>query len=106
MVLRTLLEERDISQRQLAQDLNMAPSTMGNYIRDLREPDFETLKRIADYFSVSIDYLLEHSTAVLPDNVSQQALQLLCSLSPADQRLWLEQGKVLLRLHQGPNRAK
>ena len=59
-VLREILEERGISQKKMAEDLNMAVSTLGNYIRDNREPDFKTLKRMADYFQVSVDYLLDH----------------------------------------------
>ena len=49
-ILRELLEENELTQKQLAQDLNIAPSTLGNYIRNIREPDFETLKIFATYF--------------------------------------------------------
>ncbi len=98
-VLRNILEERDISQRKMAQDLNMGASTVGNYIRDVREPDLKTVKRIADYFSVSTDYLLEHPVPVISEENHNRALQILGSLSQEDQNLWLEQGKLLLRLH-------
>ena len=57
-ILRGLLEQDGISQKQLADALNLAPSTLGNYIRGLREPDFATLSRIADYFGVTADFLL------------------------------------------------
>ena len=55
--LRELLAEEGITQKQMAADLNIAASTLGNYIQNSREPDHETLKRIADYFDVSMDYL-------------------------------------------------
>ena len=58
--LRTLLEERDITQKELARQLNIAPSTLGSYVQNVREPDFSTLTLLADYFDVSIDYLLDH----------------------------------------------
>jgi len=58
-ILRDLLEQHDITQKQLAKDLNIAPSTLGNYIQNLREPDFELLKKVAAYFQVSTDYLLD-----------------------------------------------
>lgn len=32
------------------------------YENDEREPDYETLKRLADFFNVSLDYLLGHET--------------------------------------------
>ena len=57
-VLRELLEEQNLSQKQLAAELNISASALGNYIRNNREPDFEILKRIARYFCVSTDFLL------------------------------------------------
>ena len=59
-ILRELLAERGITQKQLGQDLSLAPSTLGNYVNNLREPDYTTLKRIAQYFHVSTDYLLDY----------------------------------------------
>ena len=59
-ILRSLINDRNITQKQLAADLNIAPSTLGNYIQDSREPDFQTLKSIAAYFSVTVDYLIDH----------------------------------------------
>ena len=56
--LRGLIEDKDKSQKEVALDLNIAPTTLGNYIRNQREPDFETLIAIANYFDVSVDYLL------------------------------------------------
>ena len=46
-ILRDLLEERNLSQKQMAEDLNISASAVGNYVRNNREPDFETLKKIA-----------------------------------------------------------
>ena len=39
-ILRELLEERELTQKQLAADLHLASSTLGNYIRNIREPDY------------------------------------------------------------------
>ena len=38
--LRTLIEERNLTQKELAKQLNIAPSTMGSYVQNTREPDF------------------------------------------------------------------
>lgn len=80
-ILRELLEQQYISQKQLASNLNIAVSTLENYIRNLREPDYATLKKIAEYFNVSIDYLLDYH----PDNASshqdRQLLQIFHSLT-------------------------
>ena len=58
-VLRKLIEEHGITQKSLAAKLNLAPSTLGSYVQNTREPDFELLKKIASYFQVTTDYLLE-----------------------------------------------
>lgn len=100
-VLRTLLEDRDISQRQLAEYLNMAPSSIGSYVRDFREPDFNTLIRIADFFRVSTDDLLEHTRSdTATQKESQQAQQILSALSVEDRAVWLAQGEVFLKQRQ------
>ena len=62
--LRELLEDNDITQKQLAADLNLAPTTIGNYIRCFREPDFAILKLFATYFNVTTDYLLDFKREV------------------------------------------
>lgn len=47
-----------MSQFQLAKVLKIGTSTLGMYETDKREPSPKVLKRIADYFDVSVDYLL------------------------------------------------
>lgn len=56
--LENLIQEKNITQKQLAGELHMAASTLNGYITEHREPDFETLAHIARYFDVSTDYLL------------------------------------------------
>lgn len=48
--------------KETANELNIAVSTYNNYLRGTREPDIKMIKKIADYFSVSTDYLLEHDS--------------------------------------------
>jgi transcriptional regulator with XRE-family HTH domain len=56
--LKELRNLRRISQLKLAMDLNMNQNTISRYENLEREADYETLIKIADYFDVSIDYLL------------------------------------------------
>ena len=56
--LKKLRKTRNISQLKLALDLSMNQNTISRYENMEREADYETLIRIADYFDVSIDYLL------------------------------------------------
>lgn len=56
--LKKLRKNRQISQLKLALDLNMNQNTVSRYENLEREADYETLIRFADYFGVSLDYLL------------------------------------------------
>ena len=98
-VLRELLEDQKITQKQLAKDLNVAPSTLGNYIRNIREPDFEILKTFADYFDVSIDYLLDHKHKGKESltREEQTLLHIFRSLSIEQKEIYIEQGKVFMK---------
>lgn len=60
--LKTLREEHHLSQRQLADALGAAYSTIGMYESGQREPNYETLEIIADYFNVDMNYLLGKSS--------------------------------------------
>lgn len=42
--LRNLIDERGLTQKQLAQDLEIPVSTLGGYVQGTSEPDFDTLK--------------------------------------------------------------
>ena len=61
MRLKELREKRHISQMKLALDLNMNQNTISRYETGVREADYKTLIAFADYFNVSIDYLLERT---------------------------------------------
>lgn len=58
MKLKELRKEKGISQLKLAMDLSMNQNTTSRYETEERQADYETLIKIADYFNVSIDYLL------------------------------------------------
>jgi len=56
--LKKLRKERKLSQKKLAKELNLSPSTIAMYETNKRNPDSETLEKMSDLFNVSIDYLL------------------------------------------------
>lgn len=56
--IRILREEKSISQLELAKILNIANTTLSQYESGKRIPSDSIKKKIADYFNVSIDYLL------------------------------------------------
>ena len=59
--LKELREKKHMSQTRLAIELNMNQNTLSRYENRQREADYETLIRIADFFDVSLDYLLGRS---------------------------------------------
>jgi transcriptional regulator with XRE-family HTH domain len=56
--LKSLREEKKLSQEELSQLINISRSTLSMYEINRRQPDPETLQKIADFFDVSVDYLL------------------------------------------------
>ena len=58
MRLKQIREEKGLSQNELAKKINMTQQRISSYENGIREPDIETLKILADFFDVSIDYLL------------------------------------------------
>lgn len=76
-VLKSLRLQDDLTQSELAQKIGVSKSTISMYECGRREPDFETLEALADYFNVDMDYLIgksdierRHSfVPVIPDNI-------------------------------------
>ena len=61
MRLKEIRKSRGISQLKLAMDLHTNQNTISRYETGDREPGIDELIKIADYFNVSIDYLLERT---------------------------------------------
>lgn len=59
--LQELLFRRKLPQKQVANDLGLSPQRFNFYVTGRREPDHTTLLQLADYFDVSVDYLLGRS---------------------------------------------
>lgn len=57
-VLKKLRTNRGYTQAELAKSLKISRSSVGMYESGEREPDFETLENIADFFNVDMNYLL------------------------------------------------
>lgn len=56
--IKELRNEKGITQADLAKILKISDRAVGYYENGDREPDYTTLLKIAEYFDVSIDYLL------------------------------------------------
>ena len=88
--IRKLRENRGLTQAQLGEKIGLAESTISLYEAGKREPDNATLARLADFFGVSVDYLLGRTSttqvspnaapAVSPEDLA--LLEKLKNLSP------------------------
>ena len=77
--LKQLRNERGISQRQLAEFLKVAPSTISMYENGQREPNFEVLESLADFFNVDLNYLLgktNKTTKIILDSESSKGIKI------------------------------
>lgn len=59
--LEELRKKLNLSQNELAEKLNMTQQRISAYEKGKRAPDIDTLKQLADFFGVSIDFLLGKS---------------------------------------------
>ncbi len=59
--LRALRNERGITQEELGRVVGVGKTTISQYENGVRTPDAEMLGKLASYFGVSIDYLLERT---------------------------------------------
>ena len=56
--LRKLRTERGVTQKQVAEDIGITEVGYRNYEKGHRKPTFAILPIIADFFNVSLDYLV------------------------------------------------
>lgn len=69
-----LRQDKKLTQKQLAKIIYVTPGTICNYENNVRYPDVEKLVALADYFDVTVDYLLGRSNANLSPSVFDEAI--------------------------------
>ena len=74
--------QKGFTQQQLANYLHISPSAVGMWEKNRNEPDVETLKQLADFFDVTIDYLVGRETiAPTQQKIIQETAETLKKLS-------------------------
>lgn len=71
--LKALRQEKDVLQKDVAVFLGITTSAYGFYEQGKRQPDQDTLQKLADFFHVSVDYLLGRTDAT-PEQKIESAL--------------------------------
>lgn len=79
-VLKSLRTSHGLTQDELSKSLKISRSTIGMYEKGAREPDFETLELIADFFNVDTDYLLGRTdkTTFIPQSTTATLYNVHC----------------------------
>lgn len=102
-ILKKLREELNYTQAQVAQMLGVQRPTYSRYENNERQPDNETLKKLADIFDVSVDYLLgrtkerkaTESTDITFDDFTYAMHNESKELSEEDKQMLLDMARVL-----------
>jgi len=99
-VLQSLMEENDFTPQQLAENLHIPVSALNSFLRCAEEPDFDTLKRIAAFFDVRTDDLLDYQG--VPNKSEHQMedelLQVFSDMPPEQRWIFLEQVRAAARV--------
>lgn len=82
-----LMESRGFTMRSLAEEIGITPSTLSRYLSTNRVPDLAYVVKLAEYFNVSVDWLIglngDHFD-ILPKEIQDVAF--LYSLATEDDR--------------------
>lgn len=97
-----LLEENGVRQKELADFLNLSASTINGYVKNRRQPDANTLVRLASYFNTSTDYIYGLTSVKEPFAASYTAEERLLihiyrSIPDDKKSLFLDTGRLFAR---------
>lgn len=105
--LKGLRKAANLTQIEFAKKFDIANGTVGNWESGNRQPDYATLQKIADFFTVSIDYLLGNDTEETKKSPSaqitegeQMLLDLFRQVPESQQQLVLQMIEVALKTKQ------
>lgn len=77
--LKMLRETKGIGQKAVAIYLHVSVSTISNYESGTHQPDLDTLKKLADFYGVSIDSLVADKRTPDTNNILREQISLKCS---------------------------
>lgn len=69
--LKELRKNMKITQKEFCEQFGITQPTLSYWENELREPDGKTLKDIANYFQVSIDYLMDNEESIKENELSK-----------------------------------
>ncbi|MCK8824691.1 helix-turn-helix domain-containing protein [Fuchsiella alkaliacetigena] len=87
--IKKLRKENNIYQKDLAKELGLKQQTISLYESNKRQPDYDTLQKIANYFNCSTDYLLGRTDQRNPGQANKKIKQALAD-NPELMEFWEE----------------
>lgn len=98
--LTSLRESLGLRQVDIAEKIGLSKQAYGAYETDKRQASYETLCTLADFFNVSVDYLLDRETAQLQELPTEQAeiMRAYNSLPATDKQGFLQIAKMYATL--------
>lgn len=93
--IRELRQEKGLTIKDLSENLNIKEPTLSKYERSEREPNIDSLIKIADYFEVSVDYLIGRSDCKKQDyqpiadllGIDDKTIEILLSLVKTESQI-------------------
>lgn len=73
-VLKQLREENGLAQKEVSVVLHVSNGTMSNYENGVHSPNLDTVCAIADYYGVSVDYLLGRTESPYAEKELEQCI--------------------------------
>jgi len=95
--LRELRTGRDLSQRQLAEQIGTSGPIIGRYERGDASPSIDVVEKLADAFEVSVDYLIGRTDRQLLDSGMLQRIDAIERMEPADRKRLFRVVDALIR---------
>ena len=86
MNLKLLRKNLGLTQDEVAKKLKLARTTYRNYENNEREPNIETLVRMADFYKVSLDFLCgrQNKSLIFADSLSEKKKELINLIKDLD----------------------
>jgi len=74
-ILKTLRTNKNLTQKELGEKLNLSKSQITNYETVGFEPSLDTVRQLARFFNVSTDLLLGHSTGTHDETIKETLME-------------------------------
>ena len=99
MRLKELRVSENLSQNEIAKQIGLKQFTYSNYETGVTEPKIQTLIDLADYYNVSLDYLVgrdfANQYAYLTEN-EKNLLDVFREMTEDNQQVYYQEGKGIL----------